>query len=159
MRLYEINHELAALWCEINDSDEILPEMTERFNELKMARDEKLKYLGCLLLNEKAENEAIKGEVERMVTRRKRLEAKIESLSGFLMGQLGDEKFSCPQFTLSVRGGPPAVELVDGMAIPSQYVKTKVVESVDKELIKTDLKNGATLPFARLVSNKFLSIK
>jgi hypothetical protein len=159
MRLYEINHELAALWAEVNEADEITPEMSERFNELKMARDEKLKYLGCLLLNERAEVEAVKGEVERMTQRRKRLEAKIDSLEGFLLAQLGDEKFSCPQFILSVRSGPPAVELRDGMEIPSQYVKTKVVESVDKELIKTDLKGGATLPFAHLVTNKFLSIR
>lgn len=159
MRLYEINHELAALWAEINEADEITPEMTERFNQLTMARADKLRYLGCLLLNERAEVDAIKGEVERLTDRRKRLEAKIESLEGFLVAQLGDEKFSCTQFTLSVRSGPPAVELREGMSIPSQYVKTKVIESVDKELIKTDLKGGATLPFAYLVTNKFLSVR
>lgn len=158
MKLYEIQNELAALWCEISEADEITPDMTERFNELKLARDNKLQYLGCLLLNERAELEALRGEIERLNDRKKRLENNIESLSGFIMGVLGDEKFVCPQFTLSTRSAV-SVELIDGMTIPSQYVRTKVVESPDKELIKSDLKSGATLPFAHLVTNKHLQLR
>jgi len=161
MKLYEIQNELAHLWAEISEADEITPEMTERFEALKMARDNKLKYLGCLLLNERAELEGLRSEIERLNDRKVRLERQIEGLSGFIMGVLGDEKFVCSQFTLSVRSGPPAVELIEGAEIPSQYIKTttKVTQSPDKILIGSDLKGGATLPFAKLVTNKFLQLR
>jgi len=158
MKLYEINTELAKLAAYVDEAEEITPELTEWYNQLQEARASKLEYLGKLLLNLDAEHHAVEGEIERLNSRKQRLEGRIDSLKTFLVAQLCGEKFTCPAFTLSTRSSQ-AVELEPGLTIPSQYVRTRVVESIDKELIKSDLKGGASLPFARLVTRQHLQVK
>lgn len=58
-------------------------------------------------------------------------------------------------YSFSLRKLPPSVEVLNQAAVPAQYIRTTVSESVDKAIAKIDLKNGITVPGLRLVTDRF----
>lgn len=71
----------------------------------------------------------------------------------------GIDKIESPTLKLSVRNNPESVELVNEYQIPDCYKKEKTTVSIDKNLIKEDLKSGLEVSGAILKRTKSLSIK
>lgn len=71
----------------------------------------------------------------------------------------GIEKVTSPTLNLSVRLNPESVDLVNEYQIPDCYKKEKVTVSIDKALIKEDLKSGLEVPGAVLKRGTRLEIK
>jgi hypothetical protein len=58
---------------------------------------------------------------------------------------------------VAVRKSPPAVEVLDEEQIPDAF--KRVVQSLDKSLLRTALMTGEVVPGARLVRGSHLSIR
>lgn len=71
----------------------------------------------------------------------------------------GIEKIESPTLKLSVRLNPESVEIINEYQIPECYRKEKVTVSIDKMLIKEDLKSGLEVSGTVLVRNRSLQIK
>lgn len=57
---------------------------------------------------------------------------------------------------VKIQSNPPKVDVLDELAIPSDYKKISVVEDLDKKKIAEALKSGQDVPGARLISTKRL---
>ena len=75
------------------------------------------------------------------------------------MNIYGIEKVTSPTLNLAVRLNPESVDLVNEYQIPDCYKKEKVTVSIDKALIKEDLKSGLEVPGAVLKRGTRLEIK
>lgn len=71
----------------------------------------------------------------------------------------GIEKVTSPTLNLAVRLNPESVDLVNEYQIPDCYKKEKVTLSIDKAMIKEDLKSGLEVPGAVLKRGTRLEIK
>jgi len=73
------------------------------------------------------------------------------------------QKISCPDFEISVRNNPPAVEVYEESLLPADYMRTPEpkppVAAPDKALIKRALQDGYEVQGARLTQSQRLNIK
>jgi hypothetical protein len=83
--------------------------------------------------------------------RKSRLELKAERLRRmvmFALQELGLKKLDAPDMSVSLRDGPPGVEITDASILPDRYVRIKV--EPDKAAIREALKDGEEIPGACL---------
>ena len=97
MRLYEINMALEELVDK--DTGEIIDE--EKFEELQLAKNEKIEGLALLVKNNYAEAAAIRAEEKALAVRRKAVESKIVRLEKYLSDILAGKKFKTPKVAIS----------------------------------------------------------
>jgi hypothetical protein len=60
---------------------------------------------------------------------------------------------------IGVRNNPPKVDIYNESILPEAYIKATLVEKVDRDAIKEDLKQGLDVPGARLIQGQSLTIK
>ena len=70
------------------------------------------------------------------------------------MDATGRKSLEGSLYSFALRKLPPSVEVTNQAAVPAQYIRTTVSESVDKQIAKIDLKNGVSIPGLRLVSDR-----
>jgi len=101
--------------------------------------------------------EAIYARGER---RRKRAEA-IRAYVLFQFQQAGVTKVECPEFTMSVRKNPEAVQIMDPMQIPTEYMvqPEPPPPRADKTAIKAALKAGKEVFGCWLTQTERLEIR
>ena len=168
MTLYEIDSKIGELIergftadC-VNEDGEIDEARVEAYlAELPIEREAKLDAYGCLIKNLAAEVEAIAAEEERLKTRRKAKEKKLEVLKEAVVRSLaaaGQTKAETPRVAYTVRRSE-AVNIFDEEALPDVYFVQKVTFQCDKRAVKEDLKRGIDIPGAELVTNANLQVK
>ena len=158
MKLYEIDN--AILDCIDLETGEVID--TERLDALNMERDAKIENVACWIKDLRAENEAIKSEKQKLDSRKKVNENKIESLMGWLNYALNGTKFKTGKCAISFRN-TESVEvseeglnnLINGHADLLTY---KAPEP-NKTAIKQALKDGLTVAGVELVRNTNVIIK
>lgn len=62
------------------------------------------------------------------------------------MDATGRKSLEGSLYSFALRKLPPSVEVTNQAAVPAQYIRTTVSESVDKQIAKIDLRNGVTIP-------------
>jgi Siphovirus Gp157 len=62
------------------------------------------------------------------------------------MQALGSERIDTARFKLSLRTNPPAVQVLEEMLVPAQYVRSVTTTSVDKRAILDDFKHTGEIP-------------
>jgi hypothetical protein len=107
---------------------------------------------------------SIKQAEADMAARRKALEKRAEWLREYVLQNMqaaGIEKIECPQFRITLRTNPEAVDVFDAAQVPAQYLKTPEPPppAVDKTAVKAALKLGQDVPGARLVRGSRLDVK
>lgn len=165
MTLYEINQEIAraieAMFDSVDEeTGEIREGTAEIFNQLQMAKDEKIENIGIYMKNIQAEAELIKNEEGALKERRERKEKKFERLKKYLTDNLDGKPWESPKVSLSFRTSHP-VEIDDESKIPAKYMKAPKVEDPkpDKTAIAKAIKAGETIPGAHIEEKKNLQIK
>lgn len=144
MKLYEI--------IPAYESAMDLENFAEREKQLDLLAEEATKKVGniCKLTqNMGAETSAIETEITRLMAMKKRIENNREWLMEYLqrfMESQGANKIETDLFRISIINNPPSVKILDESKIPSKYIQIKEIKSIDKILIKEDLKSGA-VPF------------
>lgn len=161
MKLYEIDE--AILNLVDPETGEILD--YEAFEELKMAREEKVEGMALWAKNLDAEAKAIKAEEDALKARRQSLEKKSESLKGYLREILGGNKFSTPRVACTFRKTksleiPDEAAFIQAMQESMHYgfLRYKAPE-INKTEITNAIKAGQEVPGAILVEKLSMSIK
>lgn len=106
--------------------------------------------------------EAIQSEITRLEALKQARKNAIDRMKSAVLEAMeiyGIEKIESPTLKLSLRINPPAVDLVNECQVPEIYRKEKVTVTIDKNLIKEDLKSGLEVPGAVLKQSKSLVIK
>lgn len=99
MSIYDINAAIVALVDQ--ETGEISDE--QAFDDLQMARDEKIENIGCYYKDSLAEAKAIKEEEENLAARRKVVENRAERLKNLLAYALKGDKWNSPRLKVSYR--------------------------------------------------------
>ena len=111
------------------------------------------------------ETEAIKAEIDRLRALEKRVDTHATRLRQYLLenmqraGITRIEHTEAPFYRISIRRNPPRVVVDEETFIPAEFVRTKVVEDIDKTAIKAAIQAGQDVPGAHLEQNERLDIR
>ena len=158
MKLYEIDN--AILDCIDLETGEVID--TERLDALNMERDAKIENVACWIKDLRAENEAIKSEKQKLDSRRKVNDNKIESLMGWLNYALNGTKFKTGKCAISFRASESVEVTEEGLeALMKEHdeLLTYKAPEPNKTAIKQALKDGLTVEGVELVRNTNVIIK
>lgn len=112
-----------------------------------------------------AHNLAIDAEIARLQALKAHRSKVAEGLRYYLLQNMQRaeiERIDCPMFSISICKNPPAVEILDPLSIPAQYMVTPEpkppVAAPDKTAIKKAIQSGTEITGARLVQKVRLHI-
>jgi hypothetical protein len=156
--LYEITKQLEVIVKTLELAEgEVTPELEEALNRLEVEAGGKIKAIRNVIKNEEARLEAIKAEADRLKTLKKSTENKIEWLKQYLIAgvtKMGGF-YDGGTFKLGIGESTSVEAIVENL--PDLYIRTKVVQEPDKEMIKEHLKvPGTVIPGATLIHKCFL---
>lgn len=174
MKLYETYIELETIWAEVErvlTGDETVSQdglpisETEALGWLESAlqriegeRDHKAVNIACFIKNLRAEAEALKAEKLRLAKRQSAAERTAERLQTYLEQWLpAGTKIKDARAALSWRRSEFVELTAEAAELPDDYVRVK--REPDLTAIKTALKEGQSLPFARLGERQTLQVK
>lgn len=159
-KLYELTEQykkaLDSIFDEESPTQQLINDIQESFEK---------KVINCVkyLKNLEAEHAAIKREMDNMSLRYKGIGKKMDSFSDYIAMNINEtgliDAIKCAEFSVKLQENPAAVEVYDEMSIPDAYKVTKEVVSINKDLIKRDIKDDFEVPGARLIRRKRLVIK
>ncbi len=163
MTLYEINKSvedvLNRMLIEQAESGEVSPETANLFSELQIARDEKIENTACYIKNLLSDIKAIKDEENNLKARRVSLEAKVDSLEGYLSDMLNYKKWDkSSKVAVSFRESKQTI-IDDQSLIPSEFITTTTEDKIDLNGIKKAILDGAVIPGAHIQVNQNIQIK
>lgn len=158
--LYEINEQIAKFEMEFDEDGVWINE--DAFDELQMAKEEKIENTLLWAKNLRAEAEAIKAEEKNLAERRKAKTNKADRLEDYVANNLDGEKFETPRVKVQWRN-TEAVEIDDEQLVPKEFKNFEVVgkpvkAEIKKFLLKAEAK-GEEIPWARIVRRKSMSVK
>ena len=159
MSIYDIDKSIVALMD--METGEITDE--QAFDQLQMARDEKIENIGCYLKDSLAEAKAIKEEEDNLSARRKVVENRAERLKNLLAYALRGEKWNSPRLKVSYRKSQ-TVEVSDDFVDWANYNAPNLLTYSDpkpnKTAIKDAIKAGSiSEDMAHLETHENISIK
>jgi hypothetical protein len=162
MPLYRLADEYLAIATALADQelpDEVINDTLEGASG---DLENKAWNIAALILQFEGEASVIKDAEQRMSSRRKTIERRIDWLREYLLVQLirtGISEVSSPEFVVKVRDNPPKVILDDEDAIPRAYKHRETVVSIRKDEIRRALLDGKRVGGAHLEREKRLAIK
>ena len=161
--LYEINQDI--LDCVDMETGEILN--TEKLDALQMEREKKLEGVALWIKDLKAEMTAVKEEADKLTTRRKSLENKIDGLKNWLLYALNGEKLKTPRCNVYYTHNTK-VNVIDEQSVtnyiqthykePEEFLKF-VLPEIRKDAVKAELKKGVEIPGCALEETESVVIK
>lgn len=151
MKLYEIDDQIASL---IDEDGCITDE--EKFNDLQMARSEKIENVGLYVKNLRADVDAYENEIKSFRERKEQAEHKIEGLENWLQYALNGARLKTDRIQISYRKST-RVEIDEDAKIPERFVR--VTTTPNKAEIKKYLKQGFELQGVHLEEHQNMTIK
>jgi hypothetical protein len=166
MNLYSIANEYQALLSQTFDPEtgEVNEEAMTALDSVKDDIKDKGVAIASYIKNLEAERNAIEQAKKAMAEREARLDKRSSYLAEYLktnMERCGISVISSPYFEIKIKKNPVSVHIYDEAALPSEYVREKVVttKSPDKALIKEALQAGVELQCATLRQTTRLEIR
>lgn len=158
MNLYEINSKI--LECIDEETGEILNE--DLLKELKLLKEDKMESICLYIKNLKAENVALKTEIDNLAERKERNENKIKRLTRYVDRILQGQSFKTPKTTVFYRKSK-SIDVdnifVDWAKENNPDLLSFKEPTPNKTKIKQLLESGEKLEFARIVENNNINIK
>lgn len=159
MSIYEIDAAIVALMD--METGEITDE--QAFDQLQMARDEKIENIGLYYKDLQAEAKAIKEEEAALAARRKTAENKADRLKNLLAYALKGSKFATPRLKVSYRKSQ-TVEVRDGFTDWAVENRPELLTYAEPKPNKTELKKAiqaGEVPedFATIEDHENISVK
>ena len=160
--LYDIDQDI--LNCVDLETGEILD--TEKLDALQMEREAKLEGVALWVKDLKAESAAVKEEADKLTTRRKAIDNKIESIKTWLVHALDGEKLKTPRCNVyqthsqrvAVADEPALINFLQTLEEPEKFLRFKDPE-LKRDEIKKALKDGTIIPGAELEETESVVIK
>jgi len=160
MKLYEITSELAQLehLIDLPESEYNPDDLTDRLNNLKIDKQQKIEDICSFIKNLRAEAEAVKAESKKLAERAKRTTTHAEWLEKYLKENLEErEQYSSARHKLVWRKSV-AVEIDPSEELDSKYLVEKIEYKPNKALIKEDINEGKKVTGAKLVKRLNLKV-
>ena len=156
MNLYEITEQFNAILddCENMTDDEL----GNALFEINAEFAEKIQNCVYYIRNQQAHIDGIDAEISRLQERKAVKQRKIDGLKTYMlngMETMQRPKIEYPEFSVNVQNNPPSVNVVNESLIPSWFIKTKTIETIDKKAIK----EAGGCPGAEIVQGKGIRIR
>jgi hypothetical protein len=164
LSLFDIASEYRAAVDKLSDLDLDEQTIADTLESLPGELEAKARNVAAFARDLEATASSIKDAEAQMAARRKAIENRAAGLRRYLMTSMqvaGISKIECPQFCLSIKANPPAVEIYEPLSVPADYMKQPPPPppTPDKTLISKALKDGYEVPGARLVRGQRLEIQ
>lgn len=156
MKLYEISDAYMSLL----DADVSKEDMEVALGVIDEEFDKKIENIGKLIRQIEGDMQSLKDEEMRLLSKRKKLEKKEESLKDYIFSNfkaIGKDKVKTPLFTISVAKNPAKLVIRNENNLPDKYYK--IEKKVDKAKLKEDIKNGVKVDEAELVQSEGVRIR
>lgn len=164
MNLYDLSTEYRAAADKLADLDLDEQTIADTLESLSGDLEVKARNVAVFTRNLEVTAEAIKSAEAGMAARRKAIENRASGLRRYLLTSMqvaGITKIECPQFALSIKQNPPAVDVYEPLSVPPEFMKQPdpPPPAIDKTAIKEAIKAGREVPGARLTQGTRLDIK
>lgn len=164
--LYVLSGQYRQLAEQLADGDFDVQTIADTIEASGLTDDINAKAQGVALMARSAVQfvPAIDTEIERLQalkTRHQRIHDGLMAYTKKNMEVMGVSKIECPLFTLSIVNNPPAVEILNSVEIPEEYLseqKPPPPRAPDKKKIGAALKAGEPLSWASLTHSTRLRI-
>ena len=161
MNLFEINDAITRC-VKLADGDYVDTETgeiidTAAIEQLEMDRDTKIRNIACWIKNLESDEKALAEQIKTFTARKNAAKNKRESLKSYLAAFMAGKKWQNSEVAISWRKSE-SVEVSNVKELPEEYLKYKDPEP-DKVKLKADLKAGAEIDGACLVTKENIQIK
>ena len=157
-------YRLAELINELMYTDD--PEVVALFDDaVEEAREDFKQYVTLCIDNARELELTVDGidaEIARLRLLKEQRTGRAERLRNTVKRYcelVGISELMTDLYTVRIKKNPPAVEIVDGMILSSEYMTEKVTMTPNKKLIAEHLKAGVVVDGARLIINTRIEIK
>lgn len=160
--LYEIDQ--AILDCVDLETGEILD--AEALDALQMEREAKIEGVALWVKDLKVEADAVKAEADKLTTRKKALDNKIDAIKNWLAMALNGEKLRTPRCyvyqmhnkRVKIEDEQKLIDFLKTLKEPERFLRFKEPE-LRKDDIRKALKDGTIIPGAELEDTESIVIK
>jgi hypothetical protein len=164
MNLYQLTTEFASQSHDLANLDLDDQTLADTLEGLAYPLEVKASNVAAFCLNLEADALAVKAVEERVIARRKLLEKRADALRAYLkrcMEIAGITEISAidKSFSIKIKQNPESVKVEDEGKIPPDYFVEKVTVSLDKNLVKSAIKDGFEVPGCHLERGTRLEIK
>lgn len=159
MNLFELNEK----YRELEQRDDLDPEtLKDTLDSISDSREVKLDNIANWIENNQADIDFLDKKIKQLQANKKSLVNRTKSLMEYMTTAIDDsglKELKTENYILKPQNYRASVYISDEKEIPSEFIKFKAVESVDKKSIYELLKNGETVRGAELKPNRKTVIK
>ena len=159
MNLFELNEK----YHELEQRDDLDPEtLKDTLDSINDSREVKLDNIANWIENNQADIDFLDKKIKQLQADKKSLVNRTKSLMEYMTTAIDDSGFKelkTENHILKPRNYRASVYISNEKDIPSEFVKFKAVETIDKKAIYELLKNGETVRGAELKPNRKTVIK
>lgn len=165
LTLFQLKGEWHDLMEKLSDLDMDAQTIADTIegSDIQMALEEKLQGYEMVARTMEATRPAVQAEIKRLQALDKAMAARAIALRAKVqatMTEMGASKIACPLFEMRIQKNPPALDVYDERMVPSEFWHTpEPVTVLDKDALKTALKEGREIQGARLTQGESLRIK
>ena len=159
MNLFELNEK----YRELEQRDDLDPEtLKDTLDSISDSREVKLDNIANWIENNQADIDFLDKKIKQLQADKKSLINRTKSLMEYMTTAIDDsglKELKTENHILKPRNYRASVYISNEKDIPSEFVKFKAVETIDKKAIYELLKNGETVRGAELKPNRKTVIK
>ena len=159
MNLFELNEK----YHELEQRDDLDPEtLKDTLDSINDSREVKLDNIANWIENNQADIDCLDKKIKQLQADKKSLVNRTKSLMEYMTTAIdasGLKELKTENHILKPRNYRASVYISNEKDIPSEFVKFKAVETIDKKAIYELLKNGGTVRGAELKPNRKTVIK
>ena len=159
MNLFELNEK----YRELEQRDDLDPEtLKDTLDSINDSREVKLDNIANWIENNQADIDFLDKKIKQLQAEKKSLVNRTKSLMEYMTTAIDDsglKELKTENHILKPRNYRASVYISNEKDIPSEFVKFKAVETIDKKAIYELLKNGETVRGAELKPNRKTVIK
>ncbi len=147
--LYSLASEYLDVLALLEDPDADADTLEQQLDDIAGLLTQKADNIAALVQQFEGMAALRKAEADRMRELAAADQRNAERLRSYLlrhMQALGTEKIDTARFKISVRTNPPAVQVLEEMLVPEQFVRTVTTTSVDKRAVLDNYKTTGEIP-------------
>jgi hypothetical protein len=147
--LYELAADYLHIVTLLDDPDAAADALELELDAVAGAITGKAESIAVIVTECNARADVLRAGAERLRERAAVEERKAERLKQYLfknMAVVGTDKITTTRFTVTVRTNPPAVEVLEPLLVPAEFIRTVTTTSVDKRAVLELLKTTGEVP-------------
>lgn len=164
LKLYEISGVFNQVYEMILDDDADIEMIADTLESIEFDRDKKVENTASFIKSLEADTDILKAEIDRLATKKRIKENKIDGLKKYLKGQfevMGITKAGGNIYTVSLQNNPPSVRADENNEELKklEYLWIKQPDKLDKKRLLEELKLGNVIVGAEIQKTKSIRIR